>query len=178
MFPKGTIIHVTAFYDNTKANKNNPDPDQWVGYGDRTVDEMAHAWMNVVYLSDADYRSGWPITRSRPRQRRTSSSSAAFALRAIGALDGKQRGARNHSCPGALSASEQPHESTNCAAPVYVAGLAVGGALLSAQVPQLPARPQRSSSAPASRRRYDGWFDNPDGTHSFLIGYYSRNTRP
>jgi hypothetical protein len=56
-FPKGTVIHVTAFYDNTKANKNNPDPDQWVGYGDRTVDEMAHAWMNVVYLTDAEYQA-------------------------------------------------------------------------------------------------------------------------
>ena len=55
-FPKGTIIHVTAYYDNTKANKSNPDPDQWVGYGDRTVDEMAHAWMNVVYLTDAEYQ--------------------------------------------------------------------------------------------------------------------------
>jgi mono/diheme cytochrome c family protein len=56
VFPKGTIIHVTAWYDNTKANKNNPDPDQWVGYGDRTVDEMAHAWMNVVYLTDEEYK--------------------------------------------------------------------------------------------------------------------------
>jgi len=56
-FPKGTIIHVTAFYDNTKNNKFNPDPEQWVGYGDRTVDEMAHAWMNVVYLSDAEYQA-------------------------------------------------------------------------------------------------------------------------
>ena len=56
-FPKGTIIHVTAWYDNTKANKNNPDPDQWVGYGDRTVDEMAHAWINVVYLSDDEYKA-------------------------------------------------------------------------------------------------------------------------
>jgi len=55
VFPKGTIIHVSAYYDNTKANKSNPDPEQWVGYGDRTVDEMAHAWMNVVYLSDAEY---------------------------------------------------------------------------------------------------------------------------
>jgi hypothetical protein len=55
LLPKGTVIHVTAWYDNTKANKNNPDPDQWVGYGDRTVDEMAHAWMNVVYLTDAEY---------------------------------------------------------------------------------------------------------------------------
>jgi hypothetical protein len=54
-FPKGTIIHVTAFYDNTTANKNNPDPNQWVGYGDRTVDEMAHAWMNIYFLTDAEY---------------------------------------------------------------------------------------------------------------------------
>jgi hypothetical protein len=57
VFPKGTIIHVTAFYDNTKANRNNPDPEQWVGYGDRTVDEMAHAWMNCVYLSDDEYNA-------------------------------------------------------------------------------------------------------------------------
>jgi hypothetical protein len=57
VFPKGTVIHVTAYYDNTKANKNNPDPDQWVGYGDRTVDEMAHAWMNVVYLTDDEYKT-------------------------------------------------------------------------------------------------------------------------
>jgi len=63
-FPKGTIIHVTAYYDNTKANKTNPDPDQWVGYGDRTVDEMAHAWMNVVYLSDAEYQE-W-VAKHRP----------------------------------------------------------------------------------------------------------------
>ncbi len=55
VFPKGTIIKVSAWYDNTKANRSNPDPEQWVGYGDRTVDEMAHAWMNVVYLSDAEY---------------------------------------------------------------------------------------------------------------------------
>ena len=57
VFPKGTIIHVSAYYDNTKANKNNPDPEQWVGYGDRTVDEMAHAWMNVVYLNDDEYKA-------------------------------------------------------------------------------------------------------------------------
>jgi len=47
---------VTAWYDNTSANKSNPDPNQWVGYGDRTVDEMAHAWMNVYYLSDERIR--------------------------------------------------------------------------------------------------------------------------
>ena len=56
VFPKGTIIHSTAWHDNTKANKNNPDPEQWVGWGDRTVDEMAHIWVNVTYISDEDYQ--------------------------------------------------------------------------------------------------------------------------
>jgi len=57
LLPKGTVIHVSAWYDNTRGNKNNPDPDQWVGGGDRTVDEMAHAWMNVVYFSDTEYKA-------------------------------------------------------------------------------------------------------------------------
>jgi mono/diheme cytochrome c family protein len=57
VLPKGTIIHVTAWHDNTKANPNNPDPDQWVGYGDRTVDEMNHAWMNVTYITEEDYQA-------------------------------------------------------------------------------------------------------------------------
>jgi hypothetical protein len=57
VLPKGTIIKVTAWYDNTRANPNNPDPDQWVGFGDRTVDEMGHAWMNVTYISDEDYNA-------------------------------------------------------------------------------------------------------------------------
>ena len=43
VLPKGTIIRVTSWYDNTTANRHNPDPNQWVGYGDRTVDEMGHA---------------------------------------------------------------------------------------------------------------------------------------
>jgi hypothetical protein len=64
-FPKGTIIHVTAWYDNTANNKSNPDPNQWVGYGDRTVDEMAHAWMNVVYLTDAEYEA-W-VAEHKPK---------------------------------------------------------------------------------------------------------------
>ncbi len=56
VLPKGTVIRMTAWHDNTTANPNNPDPDQWVGFGDRTVDEMAHAWVNVTYISEEDYR--------------------------------------------------------------------------------------------------------------------------
>jgi hypothetical protein len=55
VLPKGTRIRVKATHDNTRANPNNPDPDQWVGFGDRTVDEMAHAWVNVTYITEEDY---------------------------------------------------------------------------------------------------------------------------
>jgi mono/diheme cytochrome c family protein len=57
LLPKGTILKVTAWHDNTAANKANPDPNVWVGYGDRTVDEMAHAWVNVTYMPDADFKA-------------------------------------------------------------------------------------------------------------------------
>jgi hypothetical protein len=55
LLPRGTILKVTAWHDNTAAKKSNPDPNQWVGYGDRTVDEMAHAWINMTFMNDEDY---------------------------------------------------------------------------------------------------------------------------
>jgi mono/diheme cytochrome c family protein len=55
ILPKGTVLKFTSWHDNTAANKENPDPNQWVGWGERTVDEMAHAWVNITYMSDDDY---------------------------------------------------------------------------------------------------------------------------
>ena len=57
LLPRGTVIKVTAWHDNTATNRANPDPNVWVGYGDRTVDEMAHAWVNVTYFTDEDYEA-------------------------------------------------------------------------------------------------------------------------
>jgi hypothetical protein len=55
VLPKGTTLVFTAWHDNTAGNPNNPDPAQWVGWGDRTVDEMAHTWVDVTYLEQADF---------------------------------------------------------------------------------------------------------------------------
>jgi hypothetical protein len=38
--PKGTKIHATAWYDNSAANKSNPDPTKDVWWGDQTWEEM------------------------------------------------------------------------------------------------------------------------------------------
>jgi mono/diheme cytochrome c family protein len=39
-FPKGTKIHATAWYDNSTANKSNPDATKDVWWGDQTWEEM------------------------------------------------------------------------------------------------------------------------------------------
>lgn len=56
LLPKGTVLKITSWHDNTAQNPNNPDPNQWVGWGDRTVDEMAHAWVNVTYMDEEDFK--------------------------------------------------------------------------------------------------------------------------
>lgn len=65
VLPAGTVLHITAQHDNTAGNPNNPDPNQWVGWGDRTVDEMAHAWVNVTYITEEDYRN-WLAAKKKP----------------------------------------------------------------------------------------------------------------
>ena len=56
ILPAGTIVHVTSWHDNTSANKYNPNPRNWVGYGQRTIDEMSFAWVSLFYIDDAEYQ--------------------------------------------------------------------------------------------------------------------------
>jgi hypothetical protein len=65
LLPKGTILRITAWHDNTPAKKSNPEPNTWVGYGDRTVDEMAHAWVNVTYFTEQDYQAELEARKAR-----------------------------------------------------------------------------------------------------------------
>jgi hypothetical protein len=57
LVPAGAVLVVTGYYDNTSANKGNPDPDQWVGLGSRTADEMSHAWIAVTHLDEERYQA-------------------------------------------------------------------------------------------------------------------------
>jgi len=49
----------------------------------------------------------------------------------------------------------------------------VFGVLVSAQ--QLPSEPPKKFGTSVTGA-YEGWYDNPDGTHTFLVGYYNRNS--
>jgi hypothetical protein len=56
VLPKGTMIKNTIWYDNTSANKANPDPRQWVTGGARSVDEMGHGNTNIIFITEEDYQ--------------------------------------------------------------------------------------------------------------------------
>jgi hypothetical protein len=55
LLPAGTVIHITAWHDNTASNKYNPNPRNWVGYGQRTIDEMSFAWVSLFYIDQDDF---------------------------------------------------------------------------------------------------------------------------
>jgi hypothetical protein len=55
LLPAGTVLHLIGIHDNTSANRRNPDPAMWVGFGERSVDDMLQVWLDVVYLDDAEY---------------------------------------------------------------------------------------------------------------------------
>jgi hypothetical protein len=55
------------------------------------------------------------------------------------------------------------------------AGLLAGGVLVSGQTTAVP-QPRRGSGDSITGA-FEGWFYNPDGSRSFLIGYYNRNSQ-
>jgi hypothetical protein len=56
--PAGTKIHATAWYDNSPANKSNPDPKKDVWWGDQTWEEMMFTAMTFHVLPAAPQTAG------------------------------------------------------------------------------------------------------------------------
>jgi hypothetical protein len=56
LLPAGTVLHVIGWHDNTSGNKANPDPDNWVGFGQRTSDDMSFAWVSYYELSNDEFK--------------------------------------------------------------------------------------------------------------------------
>ena len=54
MIPRGSTMDVQFFYDNSRANKYNPDPNKWVYYGGQSWEEMGTPNMGFLIDRDAD----------------------------------------------------------------------------------------------------------------------------
>jgi mono/diheme cytochrome c family protein len=56
IYPAGTVLHVITWHDNSPS-KGNPDPRNWVGSGNRTIDEMGFAWITWYDYTDEEYQA-------------------------------------------------------------------------------------------------------------------------
>lgn len=66
--PKGTVLKISAHYDNSPNNKSNPDPSKEVRWGDQTWEEMLAAFVDFVIPVDLDPAY---IGRPRPQKKAT-----------------------------------------------------------------------------------------------------------
>lgn len=57
VLPAGTLLHVTTWHDNTDNNPLDINPKNWVGSGQRTIDEMSFSWISLYYIDQADYEA-------------------------------------------------------------------------------------------------------------------------
>ena len=66
LLPAGTVLHLIGVHDNTSGNRRNPDPNMWVGFGERSVDDMLQVWLDIVYLDDAEFQKMVEERKARP----------------------------------------------------------------------------------------------------------------
>ncbi len=57
LLPAGTILHVISWHDNSPRNLFNPDPRSWVGYGERSIEDMSRAWLDFYYMTDEEFKA-------------------------------------------------------------------------------------------------------------------------
>jgi hypothetical protein len=73
LVPAGTVLHVISWHDNSVANKFNPDAKNWVGRGNRTIDEMGFAWITWHDLTEEQYKEELEARQRREKMRTTTS---------------------------------------------------------------------------------------------------------
>jgi hypothetical protein len=56
LLPKGTILHIIGYMDNSPANKNVPDPRNWSGSGNRSISNMFIDLGNRVSMTDEQFQ--------------------------------------------------------------------------------------------------------------------------
>lgn len=57
LLPKGTILHITGYMNNSPSNKNVPDPRNWQGSGNRSIANMFIDLGNRVALTDEQFQA-------------------------------------------------------------------------------------------------------------------------
>ena len=133
VLPKGTMIRITAWWDNTAANPNNPDPEPVGGLG------RSHGRRNGARLGQ----------RHLPHR---------AGLQGLGREE------------------EVELAYADMQAPRSIAILFASCVLAWAQPKPLAMEPIHDSGQSVTGA-FEGWFKNPDGSFSILLGYFNRNLK-
>jgi hypothetical protein len=56
LLPKGTILHIVGYKNNSPSNKNVPDPRNWQGSGNRSIANMFIDLGNRVFMSEEQFQ--------------------------------------------------------------------------------------------------------------------------
>lgn len=67
LLPKGTILRVIGYYNNTHANRNVPEPRNWSGGGHRSVDNMNNMLGQGIGLTDEQFATAVAERREQAR---------------------------------------------------------------------------------------------------------------
>ncbi len=70
LLPKDTLIHCTAYFDNSENNPANPDPSKKVRWGDQSWEEMMIGFFDVMPADERDVHAFWE-SREKPATAKT-----------------------------------------------------------------------------------------------------------
>lgn len=65
ILPRGTILHIIGYMDNTPNNKNIPDPRNWQGSGNRSIANMFIDLGQIMPLTDDEFQQEMAKRRER-----------------------------------------------------------------------------------------------------------------
>ena len=162
LLPKGTILHIIGYMDNSPTNKNVPDPRNWQGSGNRSVANMFIDLGQGVALTDEQFGRKWPSGGSQSKERR------GHRLPAVQQPFGARRAPANRAV---IRRPMMPNGSVRTCGHV---GPAVFAALRRPAVAPPAATPSPTRTASPSPA-FEGWEKNADGSFSFVFGYMNDN---
>jgi hypothetical protein len=102
ILPRGTILHIIGYMDNTPNNKNIPDPRNWQGSGNRSIANMFIDLGQIMPLTDQEFQEEMA---KASREARTESSGRHRRMPAV-QRDSAAGHARDDGKAGAAAVNE------------------------------------------------------------------------
>ena len=70
LLPKGTLLHMIGWYNNSESNPRVVDPRNWKGYGRRSIDDMFIFLPRLVFLTEEEFKTELAArARNNPTER-------------------------------------------------------------------------------------------------------------